>query len=144
MNKSRNKRQAKAIAKETKTEKRVCRKYAWTPEQSERLRQITESRRVQCFRERKPHKYWQSISNELNKGNASDEMHRSARQCREHWICKLDPALNNGAFSPAEDSKLLKCVRLCGFGNWKQVLVKMAGDSTSCLRNEVQIKNRYN
>lgn len=76
-------------------------------------------------------------------------MPRSSRQCREHWICKLDPELESDAFSAQEDANLLQCVARLGYGNWQRVLreltqMPLGPGEKPRTRNEVQIKNRIN
>jgi len=33
---------------------------------------------------------------------------RTAKQCRERWVNNLDPSINKGAWSPAEDALMIQ------------------------------------
>lgn len=58
---------------------------------------------------------------------------RKAKHCRERWNNHLDPALNSGAWSPAEEAKLVGAVETHGT-NWNVVARMIPGRSESMIQ----------
>ena len=52
---------------------------------------------------------------------------KDASRCRERWWNHLDPTLNFDSFTPEEDAKLLKLVKILGVGNWAKIAKYMPG-----------------
>ena len=73
------------------------RRNQWTPEEDHEL--------VRLIR-RRGSKRWTVISSELNERVHNGENVRLAKQCRERWICHLNPDLNKGPWTPDEDKIL--------------------------------------
>ena len=62
---------------------------------------------------------------------------RIGKQCRERWANHLDPALNAGDWSEAEDKELLAAQAELG-NAWTKISLRIPG------RSENAIKNRWN
>jgi len=62
---------------------------------------------------------------------------RIGKQCRERWANHLDPALNAGDWSEAEDAELLAAQAELG-NAWTKISLRLPG------RSENAIKNRWN
>jgi hypothetical protein len=51
---------------------------------------------------------WKTVSERLYELNtAADKVFRTAKQCREHWNCFLNPSIQKGPWSLQEDRRLL-------------------------------------
>ena len=62
---------------------------------------------------------------------------RSAKQCRERWVCHLDPLIRNPTidkYSKEEDNILVRAYMLAGV-NWAQIRDKMPGRTDNALKN---------
>ena len=54
---------------------------------------------------------WKLDSEKLyEKNTAKSKVFRTAKQCREHWNCFLNPNIHKGPWSIQEDRKLLEYV----------------------------------
>ena len=54
---------------------------------------------------------WKLVSEKLYEKNPSrSKVFRTAKQCREHWNCFLNPTIQKGPWSLQEDRKLLEYV----------------------------------
>ncbi|GBG34189.1 Transcription factor MYB3R-3 [Hondaea fermentalgiana] len=71
---------------------------------------------------------WQAISQQIHG--------RNAKQCRERWFLNLDPSINRGPWTPAEDRCLLELAAQFG-GRWSLISKNMEG------RTENMVKTRY-
>eukprot|EP00516_Mucochytrium_quahogii_P000282 CAMPEP_0203744194 /NCGR_PEP_ID=MMETSP0098-20131031/348_1 /ASSEMBLY_ACC=CAM_ASM_000208 /TAXON_ID=96639 /ORGANISM=" , Strain NY0313808BC1" /LENGTH=368 /DNA_ID=CAMNT_0050631651 /DNA_START=99 /DNA_END=1205 /DNA_ORIENTATION=+ len=72
---------------------------------------------------------WGEIANRI-KG-------RTAKQCRERWTLSLDPSINRGQWTEAEDMKILQAHEKLG-NKWAEIKRFLVG------RTENQVKTRYN
>ena len=55
---------------------------------------------------------WKVVSEKLYKANPlSNKVFRSAKQCREHWNCYLNPQLKKGPWEIEEDIQLLEQIK---------------------------------
>lgn len=61
---------------------------------------------------------------------------RNAKQCRERWFLNLDPTINRGPWSDAEDAKLLRLHKEFK-GRWSLIAKEMEG------RTENSVKTRF-
>jgi hypothetical protein len=53
---------------------------------------------------------------------------RSAKQCREHWNCYLNPTLKKGPWSMEEDVQLLELIRNNnGEKKWSEIVYSFEG-----------------
>ena len=53
---------------------------------------------------------------------------RSAKQCREHWNCYLNPTLKKGPWSMEEDVQLLELIRSNnGEKKWSEIVYSFEG-----------------
>jgi hypothetical protein len=68
----------------------------------------------------KPHS-WKQICDTYNSRVPKGKPIRSARQCREHWTNKLDPALDKSKFSLAEEIQILKLYKKHGRSSWHKI-----------------------
>jgi hypothetical protein len=65
-------------------------------------------------------------------------VYRSAKQCREHWNCYLNPQLKKGPWTIDEDILLLTLIRgNNGDKKWSEIVFSFEG------RTENALKNRY-
>lgn len=53
---------------------------------------------------------WKAIAERLYEENPKKRIFRTAKQCREHWSCYLNPAIKKGPWEREEDRKLLQIV----------------------------------
>lgn len=83
---------------------------------------------------------WKLVSEKLYEKNmAKNKVFRTAKQCREHWNCFLNPNIHKGPWSIQEDRKLLEYVlELEGSKKWSEIAKFMEG------RTENALKNRFN
>ena len=83
---------------------------------------------------------WKLVSEKLyEKNNSKNKVFRTAKQCREHWNCFLNPNIHKGPWSIQEDRKLLEYVlELEGSKKWSEIAKFMEG------RTENALKNRFN
>ena len=95
-------------------------KGLWQPEEDKLL--------VDLVRESGP-KGWTKIAQQLPG--------RIGKQCRERWHNHLDPAINRGPFTEAEDAKIISLVREHG-PKWAAISKFLEG------RTDNGIKNRWN
>lgn len=84
--------------------------------------------------------HWKLVSERLYERNpAKNKVFRTAKQCREHWSCFLNPSIHKGPWEPQEDRRLLEYVlELEGAKKWSEIAKFMAG------RTENALKNRFN
>jgi hypothetical protein len=61
---------------------------------------------------------------------------RSARQCRERWVCFLAPNVKNGPWTKEEDAELVREVEKRG-RRWRQL------EQVFPFRSDINIKNRW-
>ena len=61
---------------------------------------------------------------------------RSGKQCREHWVNKLDPELKKGNWTTEEDEKIFQLYQVHG-SSWAKIEKHLPG------RTENAIKNRF-
>lgn len=61
---------------------------------------------------------------------------RSAKQCRERWVCNLDPQIVRGMWSPEEDKSILSLQETVG-NKWAKIASYLPG------RTENSVKTRY-
>lgn len=82
---------------------------------------------------------WKSVSEQLYQVNPlANKAFRSAKQCREHWNCYLNPHLKKGPWELAEDIQLLELIRgNNGEKKWSEIVYSFEG------RTENALKNRY-
>ena len=66
---------------------------------------------------------------------------RTDSQCRERYLNVLDPNLNRGPWSGAEEKKLLELVRIHGKANWAVVSSEMY--KLRFNRNDNMCRKRY-
>lgn len=83
---------------------------------------------------------WKNISEKLYENNPNkNKVFRTPKQCREHWNCFLNPAIQKGPWTLQEDRKLLEYVlELEGSKKWSEISKFMEG------RTENALKNRFN
>jgi hypothetical protein len=64
--------------------------------------------------------HWKLVSERLYERNpAQSKVFRTAKQCREHWNCFLNPSIQKGPWSIQEDRRLLEYVlELEGAKKW--------------------------
>jgi len=62
---------------------------------------------------------------------------RSPKQCRERWQNFLDPSLNNGSWTQAEDGLLLKLHAIHG-SSWAQIASSFSGRTNDRVKRRVQ------
>lgn len=64
--------------------------------------------------------HWKLVSERLYERNPSkSKVFRTAKQCREHWNCFLNPNIHKGPWEPQEDRRLLEYVlELEGAKKW--------------------------
>lgn len=53
---------------------------------------------------------WKSIAEALYQRLPKKKIFRTAKQCREHWSCYLNPSIKKGPWDREEDKKLLRVV----------------------------------
>lgn len=81
-------------------------------------------------------KNWSKIAKAMNT-NLKNEVPRKGKHCRERWLNHLDPNLNKGEWSYAEDLIVLKEQR-DGGNCWSKISKMLNG------RTENSVKNRWN
>lgn len=84
-------------------------------------------------------KSWKAISERLYEESSKKKIYRTAKQCREHWSCYLDPRIKKGPWDQDEDKKLLQIV-LESQCQKKWSIIKQQFEG----RTENALKNRYN
>lgn len=94
-------------------------KKKWTPEEDKLLMDSIKAN--QCMN-------WSMVANNVPG--------RTGKQCRERWICKLNPEINQTPWSPEEDQLLFSLQREFG-NNWSKMTHYIAG------RSPIAIKNRF-
>ena len=103
------------------------RKHLWTAQEDETLRTLILARGPRG---------WSVIAKELNSLIHNGLNIRQGRQCRERWFNHVDPALNKGQWSLAEDELLLSLQVQLG-NKWSEISKELKG------RNENAVKNRW-
>ena len=79
-------------------------------------------------------KHWNQIAAQLN---ATLDVNRNGKQCRERWVNFLNPDIKKDPFSLEEDIQILEKRLLIG-NKWSEIIKDMPG------RTENNVKNRFN
>lgn len=113
---------------------------SWDPSESQLLRDVIEDHQI----EGRPavsfsNFNWKAVAEELYKRSGrGDKVFRSAKQCREHWNCFLNPRLKKGPWLAEEDIQLLSLIKSNnGEKKWSEIVFSFDG------RTENALKNRY-
>ena len=97
----------------------------WSHKQSDRLAVIAQSVIPSVsLKEKFVHiipQQWKEIAAQLNQHNEEGDPVRTARQCRERWINKIDPSVNQADFEPQEDAKLVLGLIKIGLNQWRKI-----------------------
>ena len=81
-------------------------------------------------------KHWKKIATQLNKIIYKGMLLRNSKQCRERWINHVDPELNKGKWTDAEDIIILESQLELG-NKWSEISKKLNR------RTENAVKNRW-
>jgi hypothetical protein len=109
-------------------------KHLWSEAESKLLNIVAED-----FLENGKPRFWKSICEKYNERAGKSKPQRSARQCREHWMNKLDPKLDNSKFSIKEEVRMLELLKKHGRSNWHKIAADINRErGKNCLqRNEI-------
>ena len=81
-------------------------------------------------------KQWMHIADTMNKTSGNQQTY-TGKACRERWNNYLDPELNRGPWTVAEEIYLVE--KVIEFGNkWSSISKQLRG------RNENSVRNHYN
>ena len=103
------------------------RKHLWTTQEDDTLKTLIVARGARS---------WSVIAKEINSLIHNGLNIRQGRQCRERWFNHIDPDLNKGLWSQAEDELLLSLQVQLG-NKWSEISKELKG------RTENAVKNRW-
>lgn len=99
----------------------------WTPQDDQYLTALVQEQGL---------KNWSKIAKTMNT-DLKNGVHRKGKHCRERWLNHLDPNLNKGEWTYAEDLLVLKEQKKGG-NCWSKISKMLQG------RTENSVKNRWN
>lgn len=103
------------------------RKHLWTSPEDETLKTLILTRGARS---------WSVIAREINSLIHNGLNIRQGRQCRERWFNHINPELNKGQWSDAEDDLLMSLQGQLG-NKWSEISKELKG------RTENAVKNRW-
>lgn len=80
---------------------------------------------------------WGEIAATLNLSMHNGIKLRSGKQCKERWNNHLNPAINRGPWTKAEDIHLLEKYKRYG-NKWSQIAKKIEGRTESNIKNRIK------
>lgn len=123
-------------------------KMSWTERETDILAEVSQqyTPAIGKAEDKMPHE-WTKIAEEFNEKSGQ---RRTARQCRERWMNKIDPSITHEKFSVREDILILQLF-LEFESKWHDLAQKLNETKTQTedatwervRRSEIQIKNRF-